>query len=152
MISSSERRCTINDTAELSAVIEDGEFPEDLNWDAEYAVLADPEGGDHPVPESLWIDALIYEGPGISDMLINADTYHARVGPFDSLLGFRFEFSLDERGRIVASGVCHPTTESMKGDYYPDFSSEADARRVLVMFKSQRSEKLVSAFIRTGME
>ena len=58
-----------------------------LNWDADYLLATDLTDTNRFLSDSEWLDALIYDGPGISDMLRNDDTYHLRVGSHDQLVG-----------------------------------------------------------------
>ena len=84
-----------------------------LNWDADYLLATDLTDTNRFLSDSEWLDALIYDGPGISDMLRNDDTYHLRVGTPGQIVGVTLQNSHSTRARASSRPASiHAATES----------------------------------------
>ncbi len=133
---------------EISHILNSDKFPDNIDWNAAYALLTDNHSPQSMIPDSLWIEALEYEGPGISDMLRNGDTYHAPIGPMNQLVGFTFTFGIDPRGRIIATGTCHSAYEDVRGDVHTLFDTALDTQKIAVLLKDELSERVATTWVR----
>ena len=121
--------------------------PHDLDWNADYLMITSDNMPESPLTDAEWLDALIYDGPGISDTLVNSDTYHLRIGSPPQIVGVRFEYEFDERGRITALGTVHSAAETARGDLHTHLDTNLGERKIVVLLKSPETRAYVSTQI-----
>ena len=111
-----------------------GEYSlEGLDWTMEYEIGS----GCDPVSDGLWESALTYDSGTIEEMFESSGSFYhswvdwSEVDGFDMFVGISFKFAV-EGDEIVATGLCHPAYEGVRGDYYT-LSDEVIAERSIVL-------------------
>lgn len=121
------------------------EFPEDYNMRAQLEVRQDAHA---PIPATLWQSALEYDGPDIAEQLCEPELYHAAIEqPLgDTLVGLRFDFSVEDAGQIVALGTAHPA-QKIHGNIHTNTDTTLTSARILVHPESAESARAIRAHI-----
>ena len=129
---------------EIAAIRDDGELPEDLNWEAQYRIMETPQTGSVQIkPE--WLYGLEHPYNGLDEVLIqNGEAIFNDAGN-GTLVAYRFDAELRE-GKLVILGTMHPAVHPAK-DTYHAIDDEVIARaEIHPTMTNPRTAAIVQAF------
>ena len=96
------------------------DLPISLDYSAHYEIEIPPNEPYDTGFVHHWEDALLYDTGDVREFLVKGGLYHQRITD-TFLVGYNFQFEIDEKDRIVANGVVHPATQHRE-DYHTDES------------------------------
>ena len=130
---------------EIAAIREGGDFPKDMDWDAEYRILNTQYENQQTPIKADWTYALDHPYNGLENVITeNGETI------FDDtkngiLVAYRFYPTCID-GQTVVNGYMYPAVKTDNGEYHTIDDELIASSNIYVTMTNPRSKDLVQAF------
>ena len=145
-------KATVNEkelALEIESIREGGDFPVDMDWEAEYQVEVRQQPAGREQIKGDWLYGLEHKYNGLEAVLTeNPETIYDNT-PQESLVAYKFDCEYRDEQTVVI-GYMYPAIQNISGEYHITDSKELAKAEIRPTMKSCRSQALISAYMETN--